>query len=258
MKMRRSVLDTRPEFHVPLEDDDHMEYIAESLPSHVGSATNASCSTELFLRDSTTVGPGGTADVYVNLSEVPPPTFAARLQLVLNAWYQLRLAGESTVFFGDNPPDPAAYGYDFAQLPANGSVAQAVVDASCRLFCSRSTQATLTHSVEVFAYSTLWLALLFISSAVLLATGLAGTALRGRALAPDMLGYVASMTYNNRYLPLPVNGGSDSALDAMERVRILGHLRVAVGDVAGDEEVGRLAFTANPHARPLQKGRKYI
>jgi hypothetical protein len=192
----------------------------------------------------------------VNLAEVPPATFAARLQLVLNGWYQLTLAGESTVFFGDNPADPVAYGFDFAQLPADGNVSQAVVNESCKRFCSRGARATLTRSVEVFSYSRPWLALLFASAAVLLVVGLAGTALGRRTLAPDMLGYVASMTYNNRYFPLPDAGGG--VLDAMHRVRILGDMRIAVGDVCGDEDVGRLAFTtADRPIRPLEKGRKY-
>jgi hypothetical protein len=190
---------------------------------------------------------------------VPPSVFAPRLQSVLNAWYQLLLVGESSVFFGDNPDpttNPAAYGYDFAQLPPNGNVSQAVVNESCKLFCSRSTQATLIRSVEVFSYSKLWLGLLFLCSAVLLATGVAGSVLRRYTLAPDMLGYVASMTYNNRYLPLPDSVRGE--LDAMQRVRILRNLRVSLSDVCGDEEVGRLAFTANPNVRALKKGRKYV
>jgi hypothetical protein len=171
----------------------------------------------------------------------------------------MSLVGKSVVYFGENPSpttDPAAYGFDFAQLPADGNVSQAVVDKSCKLFCSRSTQATLTHSVEIFTYSKLWLGLLFASSGMLLATGLAGSVLSRRTLAPDMLGYAASMTYNNRYLALPDSARGE--LDAMRRVRILRDMRVVLGDVRGDEEVGRLAFTAGANIRALEQGRKYV
>jgi hypothetical protein len=230
---------------------DHINF----LPT-IEVTMNRSTIVEAFLRDSMS---GERLVGFVNLSEVPPLLFARRLQSVLNAWHQLLLVGDSTVYFGDNP-DPtthhAAYGYDFAELPPNGNVSQAVVNESCKRFCSRSTQATLSHSVEVFSYSKLWLALLFACSAVLLATGLAGTVVSRRTLAPDMLGYVASMTYNNRYLALPDGFGGE--LDAMRRVRILGDLRVSLSDVCGDEEVGRLAFTADSTVRALEKGRKYV
>jgi hypothetical protein len=213
-----------------------------------------SSSIEGFLRHGTMA----YGQQHVDLSEVPVADFADRFQLVLNAWYQVSLAGDSTIFFGNNldfATNPAAYGYDFGQLPADGgNVSQALVDASCKHFCSRSTQAMLTRTVEVYSYSKLWLALLFASAGVLLATGLAGKLLERRTLVPDMLGYVASMTYNNRYLPLP---DLDDALDAMQRVRLLGAMRVRFGDVHGDEEVGRLAFTSNINTRPLEEGRKY-
>jgi hypothetical protein len=205
-------------------------------------------------------GGSGKQNKFVDLSETPVRPFSDRLQLVVNSWYQLLLAGRSNIFFGDNPDptaNPAAYGYDFAQLPADGNVSQAVVDESCKLFCSRSTQATLTRTVEVYTYNRLWLALLFAGSAVLLATGLAGKVLERRTLAPDMLGYVASMTYNNPYLPLRDHDGGGGALDAMQRVRLLGNMRVKFGDVRGDEDVGRLAFTLDSDTRALEKGRKY-
>jgi hypothetical protein len=233
-----------------------MRWIAMTLPFTQSDHMSQSSPTEQFLRDSTKAA---RTENNVILSEVPPTTFSARLQSVLNACYQLSLAGESTIFFGDNPnptTSPAAYGYDFGQLPANGNVSQAVVHRSCKLFCSRSTQATLTHSVEIFTYSKLWLGLLLVSSGVLLATGLAGTVLSRRTLAPDMLGYVASMTYNNCYLALPDSVSGE--LDAMQRVRILRDLRVSLSDVRGDDEVGRVAFTTNPDVRALEKGRKYV
>jgi hypothetical protein len=235
-----------------------MRELATTLPFFELGSRGLPTTIEVFLRHGAT-GKGGE---HVDLSETSPRTFADRLQLVVNSWYQLFLSGSSSIFFGDNPDPtahPAAYGYDFAQLPADGNVSQAVVDASCKLFCSRSTRATLTRTVEVYTYNKLWLALLFASSAVLLATGLVGKVLERRTLAPDMLGYVASMTYNNPYLALPDHdGGGGAALDAMQRVRLLGNMRVKFGDVRGDEEVGRLAFTLDSDTRALEKGRKYV
>jgi hypothetical protein len=78
---------------------------------------------------------------------------------------------------------------------------------------------------------------------------------------PDMLGYVSSMTYHNRYVTLPDNGSSDGhggALDAMERARILCSLPVSVRDVQGDAEMGQVAFTTSNGLRSLEKGRLYV
>jgi hypothetical protein len=156
---------------------------------------------------------------------------------------------------GDNPTNLSSYGFDFGKLPANRSVTKDEVNRSCRLACTQSTVATLTHTVEVFGYSRAWLALLFVCSGVLLATGVAGTLVGQRTRVPDILGYVASMTYNNRYLPLPEHGG---VLDAMHRARILRDLPVSVGDVRGDDEVGRVAFTSEMAVRTMETGRKYV
>ncbi len=196
---------------------------------------------------------------FVNLSEVPPSTFSDRLGSVINTWYQMSLVGDDTIYFCDNPDpttNPVPYGYDFAQLPADVNISKVVVDELCKLFCLHSTQATLTHLLEVYTYSKLSLGLLFLCSGVLLATGVASSVLRRRTLAPDMLGYMTSMTYNNRYLALPYSARGE--LDAMRRVRMLRDLRVSLSNVCGDEKVGRLAFTADANVRALEKGRKYV
>jgi hypothetical protein len=207
--------------------------------------------TEVFLHHSTVL-PHSTR--FVDLSEVPPPVFSKRLGLIVNTWYYNMLANDNTVFFGDNPSNLSTYGFDFGLLPPDGSVAQSVVDESCAQMCTRSTLAAVTTSVEVFAYNRLWLALLFATSAVLLATGLAGSILSWRVRTPNVLGYAASMTYNNDYVDVPSGGG---VLDAMERARMLGDLHVSIGDVAGGEKTGRIAFTSRASPRKLEDGRSY-
>ncbi len=206
------------------------------------------------------------------MSEVPPALFARRLPVLLNTWYQIMLM-PGDAFRGNGPADPAAYGFGFGQLPAaaaaaaatsNGSVPpppppppQSVVNQSCRWMCTHSTStAVLTHTQLVFTYHRAWLALLFASSGVLLLVGLAGIVVGGRTRVPDVLGYVASLTYHNACLPLPERGG---VLDGMRRARILRDLPVCVSDVAGDNtDVGRVAFTSRPDAQRLERGRMYV
>jgi hypothetical protein len=251
-RMRRSLVDKRPEYGSPLDHLPKLQFITQWLPKIETSGGLAASSCEVFLRDSARILP---AHQYLNMSEVPPRLFASRLMLLLNAWYQISQTYGS-VHWGAAPRDISAYGFDFGQLPANGSVPQAVVDASCRHMCTRSAEAVLTHTFQVYSYHPVWLALLFASSGVLLLVGLAGIVVRWRTCAPDVLGYAASMTYNNEYLPLPRQGGE---LDTMRRARVLRDLPISIGDVGGDNEaVGRIAFTALTSVRPLAKDRKYV
>jgi hypothetical protein len=254
--MRRSTVHSQQlDFSTPFDNTLRRELIELSLPYSSSAQGQTSSITEAFLRDSAKVAQMNPGAFYVNLAEVPPPLFASRLLIVLNNWYQLTLAHRGAVFYGDNPANHSVYGFDFGRLPANGSVAQEIINASCRLMCTRSTVARVTQAVEVFAYSRLWLALLLASAVVLQATGLGGMALGWRTRVPDVLGYVASMTYNNPFLPLPDGGG---VLDAMERARVLRDLRVWVSDVRGGDDVGRIAFTSDADARGLEQGRLYV
>jgi hypothetical protein len=231
------------------------DWLLRTMPFSEPNAGDLSTYLEVFCWDSLRTKLGDAADRYVNLSEVAPSVFSDRLAIVLNSWLRQSLTFTGSVFYGDNPTDLAYYGFDFGRLPANGSVPQSVVDESCKMMCTQSTEAILTHSVQVFSYSGPWLALLFASSAVLLATGLAGTALSWRTRVPDMLGYVTSMTYNNRYVALPERGG---VLDASHRARLLRDLTVSISDVDGSSGIGRIAFTSETNARALEEGRKYV
>ncbi len=114
----------------------------------------------------------------------------------------------------------------------------------------------MARSVQVFAYSPVWLALHFGSAAVLLAVGLAGTCLSRRIIMPDMLDYVTSMTYHNHFITLPGDAGGE--LDAMERARIHCSLPVSVRDAQGEAEVGCVAFTMSNGLRSLEKGRMFV
>jgi hypothetical protein len=253
-RMRRSIADARPDYLTPLDWVGRMKALATDLPlDEIGNAGRSSA-TELFLHDSLKQLSEPPPHPYVDLSRVPPRLFAQRLLVVANSWYQLSLLNQLSAVHANQRADLAAYGFDFARLPANGSVPQALIAASCRIMCTRSTQARLTHTIEVFAYRPLWLALLFASAAALLVAGIAGRIVSWRTHAPDILGYAASMTYNNRFFSA---GGQGSVTDAMDRVRIFFDQPVMVADVQSDEVVGHIAFTSNVGFPPLECGRKY-
>lgn len=74
---------------------------------------------------------------------------------------------------------------------------------------------------------------------------------------PDILGYVSSMAIENPYIPIPgEHPGARSILDGPERSNLLGAMRVRIGDVRSNEEVGKIAFAAEGSSvTPLRKGR---
>jgi hypothetical protein len=115
--------------------------------------------------------------------------------------------------------------------------------------------AVVLRAEEVYRCNFAWLVLLLASATILLAAGIASRVVAWRTYVPDMIGYMASVTFNNRYLPLPDHGG---VLDAMDRARAMIDVRVGIGDVCGNERVGLVAFTSITDVRRLEKGRAYI
>jgi hypothetical protein len=144
-RVRRSLSDTRPAARTPLDYAAHANTVQSGLPYIYGTKGLASSFVEFFLRDSAYRQSFSSSSAYVDLSRVAPHVFAERLQLVLNTWYTLTLPGNTDVVYGSNPVNLSAYGDDFAQLSADGEVAQAVVECSCQLMCTRSTQVMLTQ-----------------------------------------------------------------------------------------------------------------
>jgi hypothetical protein len=57
---------------------------------------------------------------------------------------------------------------------------------------------------------------------------IAGVVLKYTCAMPEILGFVFTMTRDNPYIPLPEGG---SALRGIERARLLGNMRVRLGNV---------------------------
>ncbi len=187
------------------------------------------------------------------LATVAPETFSLRLTLLVNTFYRSAQPGSIGAFFGSLPADLSLYGRDFGHRPLQAG--EAVLAKWCPYFCTRSTRAMLTQTLPVYRCNMLWLALLVASASVLLVFGAAATVLGWRTFVPDMLGYVASMTFNNPYLRLPAGSAE---LEAMDRARALRNEEVIIGDVRGAHDVGHIAFARSVGSlRRLEKGRKY-
>ena len=76
-------------------------------------------------------------------------------------------------------------------------------------------------------------------------------------LAPDILGYASSAAHDNPFFSAESRTYS-SHEGGLDRARALEDVRVIIGDVRGDSEVGHIAFAAvRPGVQRLRKGRVY-
>lgn len=78
-----------------------------------------------------------------------------------------------------------------------------------------------------------------ISCKILLAAALVAFWLRKNTLAPDIFGYVSSLTRDNPHLNLPEGGFTMSGL---ERARTLRKVKARIADVADENGVGKVGL----------------
>ncbi|EXJ86721.1 hypothetical protein A1O3_03674 [Capronia epimyces CBS 606.96] len=85
-----------------------------------------------------------------------------------------------------------------------------------------------------------WIAVDFVSCIILLIAAAVACWLRTQTLAPDIFGYVSSLTRDNPHIHLPDNG---TTLSGLERARLLRNVTVKIGDVSSpDDETGRVGL----------------
>lgn len=110
--------------------------------------------------------------------------------------------------------------------------------------------------------SPVWIAIDITSCVILLAAAIFAFWLRRRTLAPDIFGYVSSLTRDNPHLNLPDGG---STMSGMERSRMLKRLRVKIADVQDENGVGKVglryagpAADFNVQMAHLKPDRQYV
>lgn len=110
-----------------------------------------------------------------------------------------------------------------------------------------------------YAINWAWIAMDYLSCLILFAAAVFAFWLRTHTLAPDIFGYVSSLTRPNPDLPIDAGG---SALSGVARTRQLKDVKIRIGDVnEGDEEVGRIGITVASESRgikPLMKEKRYL
>jgi hypothetical protein len=107
----------------------------------------------------------------------------------------------------------------------------------------------------------IWIAIDFLSCFVLLAAASVAVHLRRNTLAPDIFGYVSSLTRDNPQINLPEGG---STLSGLERARMLKKVKVKIADVGGSDGVGRVGLArlgtmeGMAGVKDLEKGKRYV
>lgn len=104
-----------------------------------------------------------------------------------------------------------------------------------------------------------WIAIDYAAGLCLLGAAIFSFWLRRNTIAPDIFGFVSSLTRDNPHFPVPVGG---STLDGISRTRAFRNVKVKLGDIGADAEGhGRLGFVpvlATTPAATLSRHRKYI
>jgi hypothetical protein len=289
-RVRLSRSDRRPRSLTLFDNIFYANRLSLWMPRHLSGSVRFSSVAETFLEGFTykkyvVVRPeDDTPFQHVDVAKIPPALFGARLSLLLNTYHQSVLvlsdedAASAAVRSVALLPNVTLSGRDI-DLVVNASSAAAAreltrwgpfrswynstlrdtVGLTSRglPFIPAATTAQAAVHTPVYLCQFAWVAVLLLAAAALFATGAAALALQLRStLAPDMLRYVASMTYANPRFGAPPGG---SALDGMARARLLRDVHVRAGDINGGGSVGEVAFVAaeEVETRELERKRLY-
>lgn len=89
------------------------------------------------------------------------------------------------------------------------------------------------------AISIRWVILDILACNLLLVSAIHALRYRKRTIAPDIFGYVSSLTRKNHDLDIPDGGPT---LSGFERARLMKHVKIKIADVSADGNVGRVGL----------------
>ena len=148
----------------------------------------------------------------LDLSTVPANTFTQRLSLLFNTYWQASIVP-----------------WDYT-----GKVLQ---DANYPLL---EQIAIITTSINVYRADWAWLAVLLVSSTILLVAAVAGAIWDSRlVVGPEFFRVTSSLAHRNKYMRVP---SGESTISGAARAQQLRNVRVMLQDVAPGQDVGKLAL----------------
>ena len=107
---------------------------------------------------------------------------------------------------------------------------------------TKSAKGTLQTEQDVLKCHRGWLAILALVSSVMLLMGLTRTILGSRKRGPDVLDSFSLAVRNSPYVDLPDSAKVSSMDDGIEFSRKVRNVKVRLGDVCAEKEVGRIAI----------------
>lgn len=223
-RMRRSQKDTRPDSLSPFNDAEIDINFWGTLYNLIGEfpySTGYTHDYQAAPTDNYIYGeyPVFRDMIYVhNWSSVSDQAISSKFTTAFNTYWQASLApftiGSALPVQAANTPDSGLESFNM-------------------------TTATTFRSIMVYQVEWPW-AITFIIAAVLLQLcAFIGLFLKFKTIAPDLLGFVSSMTRDNPYIHLP-SGGSN--LSGSERAKLLRDLPVQILDVDGQNDTGYIAL----------------
>lgn len=108
---------------------------------------------------------------------------------------------------------------------------------------------------QVYVVNWAWFALYVCAVLVMAACGVANIALHLLIRSPDFLTSVSALTRDSPFITVPPGG---SALDGLDRTRLIKNKRISIRDVQPDEAVGRIALSDATGVGMVDWTRKYV
>ena len=218
------------------------------IPQSLGLPDDATASApdQYLLGSNAPLSLSGSLYATGGYANVPGPAFARRLTTLLNTAWQASLCPYGIAL-------GSATNFTACQLGVDGPEYTPFATANA------TTMTTVPNAVYV---TNIWHAvLLLLITALLQLVALGSVALGVVTRAPNVLGFVSSLTRDSPFFAGVVPEGG-SGMGGGERARVLGDVRVRLADVRAGEAVGRVAFVgieggSGEGMGRLRKGRAY-
>ncbi len=203
------------------------------VPSSTGNLHDGSVSPlDYYMAGNDSPLEAGLSREVLDFSKITGQKFSQRLTAILNTAWQASVVPYSLALGGSGSLN--------STLGASNYVPAA------------STTAAIQNQISVYAANRLFIGFLLVITIIMQICAVAGLILNLTATAPDILGYVSSLTRDNPYTAVPEGG---STLDGLERTRHLGNLRVQLADAAWNEPQGRVVLRSLEKATDGRQGR---
>ena len=169
-----------------------------------------------------------------NFSKISGADFGKRLTTLINTVWQASIAPYS-IALGSSAVFNAETGTP-AYVPGASTTATNV-----QRFEKAQYAANRSHAI-----------ILIVITVVLQICAIVGLVLKEMTRAPDILGYISTMTRDNVHTAVP---GGGNALDGLERSRYLADMRVQLADVRPGDDVGHIVLRSVHNGNESRIGR---